>query len=154
MPAPDPHWKAAGQPGLPTSTEVRVQRWCDEGTASATDVVAEESPVALRYQGTPYVVTLATPADLEDLAVGFTVSEVIVASPDEIRHVRQQATGDELEVNIDIAPPRFAELLQRQRNLTGRTGCGLGAAGRGHPHRARGRRAARCARPVNWRADP
>ena len=125
MPAPDPHSKTAGQPGLSTSTEVRVQRWRDEGTASATDVVAEESPVALRYQGLPYVVMLATPADLEDLAVGFTVSEAIVASPDEIRHVQQQATGDELEVNIDIAPPRFAELLQRQRNLTGRTGCGL-----------------------------
>ncbi len=125
MPAPEPPSTAAGQPGLPTSTEVRVQRWRDEGTASATDVVAEESPVALRYQGAPYVVMLATPADLEDLAVGFTVSEAIVASPDEIRHVRQQLTGDALEVNIDIAPPRFAELLQRQRNLTGRTGCGL-----------------------------
>ena len=125
MPAPDPHSKTAGQPGPPTSIEVRVQRWRDEGTAGATDVVAEELPVALRYQGTPYVVMLATPADLEDLAIGFTVSEAIVASPDEIRHVRQQATGDALEVNIDIAPPRFAELLQRQRNLTGRTGCGL-----------------------------
>lgn len=125
MPAPDPHSKPAGQPALPTSTEVRVQRWRDEGTAGPTDVVAEESPVALRYQDTPYVVMLATPADLEDLAVGFTVSEAIVASPDEIRHVQQLATGDALEVNIDIAPPRFAELLQRQRNLTGRTGCGL-----------------------------
>lgn len=125
MPAPDPHSKTVGQPGPPTSIEVRVQRWRDAGTAGATDVVAEELPVALRYQGTPYVVMLATPADLEDLAVGFTVSEAIVASPDEIRHVRQQATGDALEVNIDIAPPRFAELLQRQRNLTGRTGCGL-----------------------------
>ncbi len=88
-------------------------------------MVAEELPVALRYQGTPYVVMLATPADLEDLAIGFTVSEAIVASPDEIRHVQQQATGDAFEVHIDIAPPRFAELLQRQRNLTGRTGCGL-----------------------------
>jgi len=125
MPAPDPHSKPAGQPALPTTTELRVQRWRDEGTAGATDVVAEESPVALRYQGTPYVVMLATPADLEDLAVGFTVSEAIVASPDEIHHVRQQATGDGLEVNIDIAPPRFAQLLQRRRNLTGRTGCGL-----------------------------
>lgn len=125
MPDPDPPSKAAGQPGLPTSAAVRVQRWRDEGTASATDVVAEESPVALRYQGLPYVVMLATPADLEDLAVGFTVSEAIVASADEIRHVQQLATGDALEVNIDIAPPRFAELLQRQRNLTGRTGCGL-----------------------------
>ena len=125
MPAPDPHSKAAGQPALPTSSEVRVQRWRAEEITSATDVVAEESPVALRYQDTPYVVMLATPADLEDLAVGFTVSEAIVASPDEIHHVRQRATGDGLEVIIDIASPRFAKLLQRQRNLTGRTGCGL-----------------------------
>ena len=125
MPAPDQPLTAVGHPGPPTSTEVRVQRWRHDGTANATDVVAEESPVALRYQGAPYVVMLATPADLEDLAVGFTVSEALVASPDEIRHVRQQATGDALAVNIDIAPQRFAELLQRQRNLMGRTGCGL-----------------------------
>ncbi|MBM4219846.1 MAG: formate dehydrogenase accessory sulfurtransferase FdhD [Gammaproteobacteria bacterium] len=125
MSAPDPNSRSAGQPAVPTSTEVRVQRWHEEGAASATDVVAEESPIALRYQGTPYVVMLATPADLEDLAVGFTVSEAIVASPDEIRHVQQVTAGDALEVHIDIAPPRFAELLRRQRNLTGRTGCGL-----------------------------
>ena len=63
MPAPEPPSTAAGQPDPPTSTEVRVQRWRDEGTASSTDVVAEESPVALRYQGAPYVVMLATPCD-------------------------------------------------------------------------------------------
>jgi FdhD protein len=126
MPEPDPDSKAvAGQPGVPTSTEVPVRRWGAQGVARATDVVAEESPITLRYQGTPYVVMLATPADLEELAVGFTLSEAIVASPEEIRHVRQVTAGDALEVHIDIAPPRFAELLRRQRNLAGRTGCGL-----------------------------
>jgi FdhD protein len=92
---------------------------------AASDLVAEEMPVALRYQGTPYVVMLATPAELEDLAVGFTLSEALVTAPGEIRQVRQHAEAGALAVDIDIAPPRFAELLRRQRNLSARTGCGL-----------------------------
>lgn len=108
-----------------TSAGVRVTRWRDGHTESAGDVVAEEAPVALRFQGTPYVVMLATPADLEDLAVGFTLSEGLVAEPAEIRGVRTLTEDGALALDIDIAAPRFAQLLQRQRNLSARTGCGL-----------------------------
>lgn len=91
-----------------------------------TDLVADEQPVALTYHGVPHVVMLATPGDLEDLAVGFTLSESIVASPAEIRSVEAlRAEDGTLEVRIGIARERFSELLRRQRNLTGRTGCGL-----------------------------
>jgi formate dehydrogenase accessory protein FdhD len=68
---------------------------------------------------------LATPSDLEDLAVGFTLSEAIVSAPSEIRHVAVAALPDALEVHLEIAPERFSALLQRHRNLTGRTGCGM-----------------------------
>ena len=65
---------ATTSPALPLYSEVRVERWND-GTIEATvDRVAEEEPVALTYQRTPHVVMLATPADLEDLGVGFTLS--------------------------------------------------------------------------------
>jgi FdhD protein len=105
--------------------EVPVRRWA-RGTLSEThDFVTEEVPVALVYHGVPHVVMLASPADLEDYAVGFTVSEGLVATPREIQSVEVERGTDSIEVRIGIAGERFSELLRRRRNLTGRTGCGL-----------------------------
>jgi FdhD protein len=114
----------------PTSTEVRVERWRDGSIERVTDRVAEEVPIALTYHGVSHVVMLATPSDLEDLGAGFTLSESIVASPSEILSVETSQHDDgSFEVRIGIAAERFADLLRRQRNTSGRTGCGLcGAA--------------------------
>lgn len=119
---------AAG--GVPTpSVEVEVRRWQSGRTESVTDEVADEQPVSFLYRGIPHVVMLASPSNLDDLAVGFTLSEEIVAQPAEIRAVEVGRGEAGFEVRIDIAPDRFSELLKRQRNLAGRTGCGLcGAA--------------------------
>lgn len=109
-----------------TSRDVTVARWREGAVEQARDQVAEEVPVALTYHGVPHVVMLATPADLEDLAVGFTLSESIVGNRGEIRSVEAGQRDDgALEVRIGVAAERFSELLRRQRNLTGRTGCGL-----------------------------
>ncbi len=106
-------------------TQVTVDRWTRGEATRATDEVAEEAPIALSYHGVPHVVMLATPADLEDLAYGFTLSEELVASPEEIQSVEVDAADEAIEVRIGIAWERFPELLRRRRNLTGRTGCGL-----------------------------
>lgn len=128
--------KNAGQ-GRAASVEVAVERWQSGRSERLTDRVAEETPVALVYHGVPHVVMLATPADLEDYAVGFTVSEGLVANAGEIQSVeiarakssgadsRGEVPADAIEVRIGIAQHRFSALLQRRRNLTGRTGCGL-----------------------------
>lgn len=109
-----------------TSHEVVVDRWRGGESLRVSDHVAEEAPIALVYNGIPHVVMLATPADLEDLAVGFTLSESIVAQRSEIQAIEAAQRDDgALEVRIGIAAARFSELLHRQRNLTGRTGCGL-----------------------------
>ncbi|MGC3980060.1 MAG: formate dehydrogenase accessory sulfurtransferase FdhD [Steroidobacteraceae bacterium] len=110
---------------VPLHSEVRVQRWSNGKVVQTMDQVAEERPVALTYQGIPHVVMLATPADLEDLAVGFTLSEAVVQSADEIQSVQLFNEGGALEVRIGITGERFTALLRRQRNLSGRTGCGL-----------------------------
>ncbi len=104
---------------------VRVQRWNDGRVELTSDEVAEEQPVALVYQGMPHVVMLATPDDLADLGVGFSLSEAIVAAAAEIRALQVLPTEGGMEVRIDIPGERLAALLQRQRNLSGRTGCGL-----------------------------
>jgi FdhD protein len=116
---------APGTAPGPSSAEVAVQRWVDGAVTRTTDFVTEEVPVALVYHGVPHVVMLATPADLEDYAVGFTVSEGLVASPREIQSVEVARGADSVEVRIGIAGERFSELLRRRRNLTGRSGCGL-----------------------------
>jgi FdhD protein len=68
---------------------------------------------------------LATPADLEDFAVGFTLSEGLVGRPDEIREVEVTVGAEAVDVKVTVVWERFTELLHRRRNLTGRTGCGL-----------------------------
>jgi FdhD protein len=108
-----------------TSRELQVRRWRDGVVETVPDRVAEETPVALTYHGIPHVVMLASPADLEDLGVGFTLTEAIVASPGEIRGVELAMDEGTPEVRLSIAAERFSALLQRTRNITGRTGCGV-----------------------------
>jgi formate dehydrogenase accessory protein FdhD len=117
--------EAKGESSAAVSAEVAVQRWTRGTLADTTDLVAEEMPVALVYHDVPHVVMLATPADLEDYAFGFTLSEGLVASADEIRGVEVLAGEASTDVKISVAWERFTQLLQRRRNLAGRTGCGL-----------------------------
>src|ERR1051326_2827020 len=55
----------------------------DRGSAA----VAEEVPVAFVYNNESFVVVMASPADLEDLGVGFSLTEGIIATPKEIEGV-------------------------------------------------------------------
>lgn len=107
------------------AVELSVERWRQGAVTRERDLVAEEMPVALTYHGVPHVVMLATPADLEDYAVGFTLSEGLVAHPDEIRGVEATLGQKSAEVRVTVAWERFSALLDRRRNLTGRSGCGL-----------------------------
>ncbi len=107
------------------SAQVEIERWSAGALTHTTDLVAEEKPVALVYHDVPHVVMLATPADLEDYAVGFTLSEALVANTEEIRGVEVSYGALSADVRISVAWERFTQLLQRRRNLTGRTGCGL-----------------------------
>ena len=109
----------------PVAVEIAVERWHRGTVTRERDLVAEEMPVAIVYHGVPHVVMLATPADLEDYAVGFTLSEGLVAHPDEIRGVEVSRGGESIEVRVTVAWERFSALLDRRRNLTGRSGCGL-----------------------------
>lgn len=89
------------------------------------DVVAEELPVALVYNGHTHAVMLATPADLEAFALGFSLSEGIIAHPDEFDLVQIEPGSDGASVQIAIPGERFQRLVGQGRNLPGRSGCGL-----------------------------
>lgn len=89
------------------------------------DWIASEIPVALHYNDQAHVVMLLTPMDLEDFALGFSLSEVIIDSPGEMQavHVRQRLEG--IEIGMRIPDIHARAIAQRQRNLSGRSSCGL-----------------------------
>jgi FdhD protein len=68
---------------------------------------------------------MCTPSDLEDFAVGFSLTEGIIRRTDDIRAMRIEAEERGLRLNIDLIPERMHEHLARKRVLSGRTGCGL-----------------------------
>jgi len=90
-----------------------------------SDEVVAETPVALVYNGVSHVVMMSTPADLEDLALGFSLSEGILDDAQQLLDCELQERANGLELAMTISGERFALLKQRRRNLTGRTGCGL-----------------------------
>jgi FdhD protein len=89
------------------------------------DVLAEEMPVALEYNGIAYATMLATPADLEDFALGFSLAEGIVEAPAELYELELESNRAGVIVRLEIASERFVHLKARRRALSGRTGCGL-----------------------------
>ncbi len=105
--------------------EREFTRLSEGGATPEHSNVAEEVPVALVYNQRPHVVMMATPADLEEFAVGFTLSEEIVARASDIASVRVQTYSQGVEIQITIPASAAAALEQRGRQLVGQTGCGL-----------------------------
>lgn len=117
---------ARGLVGLgPAHGEVDVERLRPGVREQAREEVAEEAPVAFVYNGVPFAVMLASPLDLEDFAVGFSMTEGIIHDLSEFGGVEvvPEATG--YSVYVSIPKARSAGLAKRRKNLAGRTGCGL-----------------------------
>lgn len=93
--------------------------------AGSRDLVAEELPVAMIYNGVSHAVMMASPCDLEDFALGFSLSEGILQRPDQLFALEIQVSDEGIMVNMRIAGGRFARLQEQRRNMVGRTGCGL-----------------------------
>lgn len=111
--------------GADTLKAVAVLRCRDGQLSQSQDVLAVETPVALEYNGISHVVMLASPADLEDFALGFSLTEGIIADPSEFYGCEIEERAEGRLVHVEIASERFVRLKERRRNLTGRTGCGL-----------------------------
>ena len=108
---------------------VAVLRWRGGRRSTLTDLVADEVAIAFEYNGVGHAVMMATPTDLDDFALGFSLAEGIVERADELYDCEAEAGRLGITLHLEIAARRYAELQQRRRNLIGRTGCGLcGAA--------------------------
>lgn len=121
------------------SRDVRVINWhsnqeAGKGAAGPDDAgasnpradsIAAEVPVALTYNRISHVVMMATPLDLEDFAVGFSLTEGLVGHPEDILSIRIIPRQGGIELAITITEDWFDRLATHRRNMVGRTGCGL-----------------------------
>ena len=117
--------KPDNPPLVRAAVEVRVRGQGGFDQSVAEDVVAEEMPVAMVYNGISQAVMMASPNDLEDFALGFSLTEGIIESPEELYDLEVEQAPEGLSVSMRISNERFAALKAQRRNMTGRTGCGL-----------------------------
>lgn len=104
---------------------VAARRMDGPAAQDISETLAVETPVAMHFNGLSHAVMMATPADLEDFGLGFALTEGIVRRADELTLLEQVWSAHGVALKMRIPDVRFALLETRERNLTGRTGCGL-----------------------------
>lgn len=104
---------------------VHRQIWRETGVTAGDRAIPEETAVALTYNGGSYAVMMATPQDLEDFAIGFSLTEGIIASPADIDSLEVIPQDDGVELRMWLRQSEANRLADRRRHIAGPTGCGL-----------------------------
>ena len=111
--------------GRPAAIEVSRLKWSGGTLSAGCRTIPDEVPVALTYDGSAYAVMMATPADLADFAVGFSLSEGVVDHPSEIESLEIIEVEGGVEARMWLRPEASARNRGRRRAILGPTGCGL-----------------------------
>lgn len=98
---------------------------CDIIVTERQDTLAKEVPVALVYNDIAHTVMMCSPRDLEDFAMGFSLTEGIIDKPADIYGIDIEEVCNGMEARIELATRCFVALKDHRRTLTGRTGCGI-----------------------------
>ena len=104
---------------------VRRQVWRESSASDGLRTIPEETALALTYNGGTYAVMMGTPQNLRDFAVGFSLSEGIVQSPDDINSLDIVPLDDGIELRMWLEPSLANRLNERRRHIAGPTGCGI-----------------------------
>jgi FdhD protein len=104
---------------------VQLPACAAEGEAPRPEWVAEETPVALVFNGVSQAVMMATPADLEDFALGFSLTEGFIIHAGELLDTEIEPAEQGISLQLRVTAACEARLKERRRTLAGRTGCGL-----------------------------
>ena len=99
--------------------------WRDGHLAGGTRLIPEETAIALTYNGGTYAVMMGTPRDLRDFAIGFSLSESIIRSPDEIETLDIVELDDGIELRMWLKASSAELVNERRRHIAGPTGCGI-----------------------------
>ena len=121
----DPREKPEIPEGEAPTHEHRVVRITPGDAAQATRVLANEVPVAMEFDGTPYAVMMLTPADLEDFAVGFALAERIVSRHGDIARIDVRHGSRGIGVDVRLEKEHSQRLIERRRAIPGQSGCGI-----------------------------
>jgi FdhD protein len=108
----------------PITSTTRIARRA-AGTSAAARMVPEETPIALSYAGTTHAVMMGSPADFEDFALGFSLTEGIISSPEEIESIEVEDLGAGIDIQIKLKDTANTRFQARRRRLAGPVGCGL-----------------------------
>ena len=104
---------------------LQATRWRDGHSSEGLEVIAEETPVAIIYNGIPHVVMMATPQDLEDFTLGFSITEELIGSSADLERIEVVRYSKGIEIQASVSPACAEVIAGRTRRLTGRTGCGI-----------------------------
>ena len=111
--------------GRPAAIEVSRLKWSGGALSAGYRTIPDEVPVALTYDGSAYAVMMATPSDLADFALGFSLSEGVVDHPSEIESLEIIEVEGGVEARMWLKPEASARNRGRRRSILGPTGCGL-----------------------------
>lgn len=109
----------------PGAVRRELVRVTDGGARAQGDWIAEEVPVAIAFNGDPFAVMMATPADLEDFVLGFALSEGLVDAPDQLAVERIDTFLDGIQVSATVPDAHHQRIAARRRTIEGRSGCGI-----------------------------
>lgn len=106
---------------------VSVERLARRAGRFATGLRAtpEETAVALTYNGTTHAVMMASPTDLEDFAVGFSLTEGVIAALADIEDIAAVPAGGGIDLQIRLRSELGDAYSRRRRAIAGPAGCGL-----------------------------
>lgn len=111
----------------PAATQQEGYAYAQLGNPDVTDsaILAQESALAISYNGISHAVMMVSPSAVEDFITGFSLTSAVVDSIDDIYDIRLRHVGAAINADVEISSRAFWAMKQQRRQLAGTSGCGL-----------------------------